>query len=226
MNQQIIVLTIPFNPSLDLYKRNIRYDDIDDAQGEALFIYKECKKLLQPKVLLKEYFINKHSTFENLPSVVIENILFKGKALKVLTDVNRVFAYIATCGSEMENFDFSELDMLAPYWIDEMKKQALRSARLALISYCKEKCGISKPRSLNPGSGNADIWPIDEQQKLFSLLEKGRGIGVFLNESFLMTPNKSISGLMFASPLLDYESCAYCERDNCPSRRVPFKERM
>ena len=226
MEQHRILLTPPFTPSIEQYKRSIRFDDIDDAQVEALHVFKEATLRLQPKVLLKECFIDEHNFIDDLPSITIQNVVFKGKALRVLDDVTRVFAYVATCGGEMEMFDLSSLDMLAPYWVDSIKKQALRDARLALISYCKETCGISKPKSLNPGSGNVDIWPIDEQKGVFSLLGNSYDIGVTLTSSFLMTPNKSISGLMFASPSQDYESCAYCERERCPNRRVPFKERM
>ncbi len=226
MDKKRIILTPPFTPSLEQYKRGIRFDDVDDAQEEALHIYNLAKEQLQPKVVLYETFIDDHFVEDNLSCVTIEGIVFKGKALRVLDEVNRVFIYIATSGAELENFDYSSSDMLAPYWVDTIKKQALRDARIALINYVKNTYGISKPKSLNPGSGNVDIWPIEEQIGLFKLIGGGEEIGVSLNESCLMNPNKSISGFMFASIETDYESCAYCERERCPNRRVPFKEVM
>jgi len=189
-------------------------------------VYQKAKDVLKPKVLICERFITSHSMIEGIPSVTIDGIVFKGKALRVLDDIHRVFAYVATCGDEMERYDVSQLDMLAPYWVDSIKQQGLRDARLALMAYCRQTCGISKPKSLNPGSGNVDIWPIEEQQGLFAILGGVQDIGVTLTESFLMLPNKSISGMIFASPTVDYESCAYCERERCPNRRVPFRERM
>ncbi|MFA7225496.1 MAG: vitamin B12 dependent-methionine synthase activation domain-containing protein, partial [Sphaerochaetaceae bacterium] len=75
-------------------------------------------------------------------------------------------------------------------------------------------------------SGNVDIWPIEAMQGLFRLLGGGGEVGVTLTASSLMIPNKSIAGLMFASQESDWESCAYCERKNCPSRRAPFKEKL
>jgi len=226
MEEKRIILRPTFAPSLDQYKRNIRFEDLDDAQEEALHMFHIAKERLQPKVLLCEKFIDEHTTVAHLPSITIENVVFSGKALRVLSDVTRVFAYVATCGTEMEEIDFSRFDMLAPYWVDSIKNQALRDARIALISYMKETHGITAPKSLNPGSGNVDIWPIEQQQGLFKLIGGVEDIGVSLNESCLMNPNKSISGFMFANPTIDYESCAYCEREHCPNRRVPFKERM
>ena len=80
--------------------------------------------------------------------------------------------------------------------------------------------------SLNPGSGNVDIWPIEQMIPLFSLLDQGNPVGVSLSESALMIPNKSIAGVIFFSPGTDYESCAYCERERCPDRRVAFVESL
>ena len=68
------------------------------------------------------------------------------------------------------------------------------------------------------------VWPIEQMQGLFRLLGGADQIGVTITESSLMIPNKSISGILFASATSDYESCAYCERENCPNRRVPFRE--
>jgi len=68
---------------------------------------------------------------------------------------------------------------------------------------------------VNPGSGNIDLWPIEQMHGLFRLLgERGaEPIGVRLTESSLMVPNKSIAGMLFASAKSDYESCAYCDRE-------------
>jgi len=108
-----------------------------------------------------------------------------------------------------------------------LKSQALDQARKALRSLCNELFGIRRALSLNPGSGNVDIWPIEELQELFCLFGPDhRKVGVSLSQRSLMIPNKSIAGLLFANSEVDYESCAHCERANCPNRRVPFKARL
>ncbi|MDD4220036.1 MAG: vitamin B12 dependent-methionine synthase activation domain-containing protein [Sphaerochaetaceae bacterium] len=226
METKSIILTPTFTPSLTRYKRSIRFDNIDDAQSDALALYDEAAQKLQPKVLLQELFIDSHGIHDGLATITIGDIQFEGKALKVLKDVHRVIGYVTTCGAEMETFDLASLDMLAFYWLDMVKNQALAQARKAMFSYCREHLGITKPLSVNPGSGNVDIWPIQQMQGLFEILGGGSQVGVSLTESSLMVPNKTISGLIFASADSDYESCAYCERERCPNRRVPFKERM
>lgn len=221
-----IVLTVPFKAKFSQYQHSIRYADIDDAQEDATILFEAASERLQPKVLLREMFIDEHGKVDGLPSVTIGEERFVGKALAALDDVHRVIGYVATCGDEMERYDLSPLDFLAPYWLDSVKNQALGAARRYMLEHCKNHFGITKPLSLNPGSGNVDIWPIEQMQGLFRLLGGADQAGVTLTESSLMIPNKSVSGMLFASATTDYESCAYCERENCPNRRVPFKERL
>ena len=74
---------------------------------------------------------------------------------------------------------------------------------------------------MNPGS--LDGWPIEQQVELFNLLEnKNKDLGVELTESFLMVPQKSVSGILFKSKS-GYTNCKLCEMVNCPSRKSPFE---
>lgn len=214
------VLEVPFKAKFLQYQHNIRYSDLDDAQKDATRLFKASVRNLKPKVLYRKVFIDKHSVFDGLPSITIEQEQFVGSALAALEDVHRVIAYVATCGYEMEEYNLSSFDFLAPYWLDTIKMQALGCARQYLYDYCAKQFGITKALSLNPGSGNVDIWPIEQMQGLFRLLRGASQIGVQLTESSLMIPNKSIAGLLFASSKSDFDSCAYCDRNNCPSRRV------
>jgi hypothetical protein len=75
---------------------------------------------------------------------------------------------------------------------------------------------------MHPGSGDASVWPIEQQGPLFSLLGDVTGaIGVELTDSFLMVPNKSVSGVRFATEI-DFRSCQLCHREGCPSRSAAF----
>ena len=78
--------------------------------------------------------------------------------------------------------------------------------------------------SLNPGSLAA--WPISGQQELFEILG-GRDfvretIGVTYNDSFLMLPSKTGSGIMFESEVV-YENCQHCPMKDCPNRRAKYQ---
>jgi hypothetical protein len=69
-------------------------------------------------------------------------------------------------------------------------------------------------------------WPIEEQRPLFSILGDVEGsIGVRLNQSLLMIPGKSLSGIYFPTEIPFY-SCQLCPRKSCPSRKASYDERL
>jgi hypothetical protein len=79
---------------------------------------------------------------------------------------------------------------------------------------------------MSPGSGDIDVWPIEQQKPLFSLLGDVESlIGVRLTDAMLMIPTMSVSGILYASEA-DFESCQVCHREGCPRRKAPFDEAL
>jgi len=156
-------------------------------------------------------------------SVLISGREFKSSVLpRLFQRGDVVFPYIATCGVELEQIDLSAYDMLAGWWMSCIETEALHSAVNALEREVQQHYGDTELSSVNPGSGNVDVWPIEQQSVLFSLLgNTADTIGVELTESFLMRPAKSLSGILFASEH-SYCNCNSCTRQNCPDRRAPF----
>ncbi|MCK5694244.1 MAG: methionine synthase, partial [Bacteroidales bacterium] len=64
-------------------------------------------------------------------------------------------------------------------------------------------------------------WNVEEQQKLFSLFPKGT-CGISLSESSLMSPVKSISGIIGIGAEVKYReyTCEICPMLNCQFRKV------
>ncbi|MEA3470144.1 MAG: vitamin B12 dependent-methionine synthase activation domain-containing protein [Thermodesulfobacteriota bacterium] len=67
-------------------------------------------------------------------------------------------------------------------------------------------------------------WPVTDQKKLFLVLDAEQ-IGVTLNESCLMHPRKSISGVFGIcpvnndNPIPPYNPCSECKKKDCVARR-------
>ena len=79
---------------------------------------------------------------------------------------------------------------------------------------------------MNPGSGERSLWPIEEQRPLFKLLGSiETAIGVHLTDSFLMLPNKSVSGFYYKTDK-EFHNCQLCKRDHCPNRQKPFDSEL
>jgi hypothetical protein len=148
---------------------------------------------------------------------------FVSKVLRAnLDEVGRVFPYVATCGPELDTLPIADDDIFGQFCRDTIKEIALYAAISHLDCYLREAYALEKLVSMNPGSGDVNVWPIEQQRELFAFFGDVQGsIGVVLTDSCLMLPNKSVSGLLYASEH-DFSSCQLCHREKCPGRRAPF----
>jgi hypothetical protein len=148
---------------------------------------------------------------------------FASKVLRAnLDDVERVFPYVATCGPELDSIPVADDDLFAQFCRDSVKEMALHAAISHLVAHVKDFYALDKLVSMNPGSGDINVWPIEQQKNLFAFFgDVQESIGVVLTESCLMVPNKSVSGLLYPSEH-GFQSCQLCHRRKCPNRRVPF----
>lgn len=217
--QNGILDEIRFRPNLDTLAKKLRIKPGSRYLAELEGMLAAARPLARPKAAFQVGYIDS----KNEDSVSINGIPFNSRVLRVnLEEAHRVFFYLATCGTELEEWSKSIDDMLQQYWADALKEMALRSAWRALNAYLKEQFQLEKTSAMAPGS--LEDWPITEQRKLFDLMGGlDERIGVRLTDSFLMLPVKSISGVRFTTQNR-FESCQLCPRENCPGRRAPYKK--
>jgi hypothetical protein len=155
--------------------------------------------------------------------VTIEDAVFQSKVMaSKLKGVHNVFAFVATCGTEVDDWSRQEEDYIVNLWLDMLKEMILVEARKQFRERLSDRYGIKKFAVMNPGSGNADTWPIGQQSQLFSLIGDVKELtGVELTGGALMYPTKSVSGVMFPSEE-DFVSCSICKRKNCQNRKKPY----
>ncbi len=218
-----VMSDIPFTldiPAL-MQRVHVRPGSEDAASFAALA--EQAGAVARPKAVCRECFVQ--SLEED--RVTIEGITFTSHALRMnLEGIGRVFAYVATCGTEVDEIPIPTGDFVRMFWLDAIKVELLRAAVRHLQEHLARRYGLSKSSSMSPGSGDADVWPIEQQRELFSLLGDVEGaIGVRLTDSCLMVPTKSVSGVRFASAV-EFYSCQLCRRENCPGRRVPFDRNL
>jgi hypothetical protein len=95
-----------------------------------------------------------------------------------------------------------------------------------LNKYLTQKYALGKTSKMSPGAAAADVWPIEQQKQLFSIFGNVEDlIGVKLTDSYLMVPNKSVSGIFFPTEI-DFRSCQLCPREVCPGRSAPYDENL
>jgi len=189
--------------------------------GAGAELLEAALPVARPKAMYKVCYVDERSE----GGVGLEGIRFTSEVLSQnLREVERVFPYIVTCGVELDTVAISQNDVLVGYMLDGLKEMALRQAIQYLRSHLAETYGLDPQRmsTMNPGSGNREVWPIGQQRQLFQLLEDVESsVGVRLTDSFLMTPNKTVSGILFPTDV-PFISCQLCTRSNCPRRRAEY----
>jgi hypothetical protein len=157
--------------------------------------------------------------------VVVEGVRFTSRVLRVNLDrAHRVFAFVATCGTELEAWYRAQSDLLRQFWAETIAEMALESILGVLRRHVVARFRLQKLSSMTPGS-LAD-WPLEQQPELFGLVgDVHRTIGVRLTEALLMVPTKSVSGLLFASETT-FESCQLCPSERCLGRRAAYDSEL
>ena len=217
--ERFLLDTIPVTVTTDEITRILlleEKEDIDLVSG----LFAKAREIARPKALYKVAYVDE---IDN-PNVTIDGVRFTSAVLAHnMEGVHRVFAFVCTCGAEVDDWSHSEKDYIVSLWLDIIKERILLDARHFLHDYIMKKYGIKTLSSINPGSGNVDTWPITQQRELFRLLGTvTEDTGVRLSESCLMLPTKSTSGLLYASDK-EFINCSLCERKNCHRRRAEYK---
>lgn len=209
-----------FAPDFEEIRDQIRLDAYPELEDEVRDLYDRCTEVARPRAVYGMVAVEECRE----DRVRIDGRSFHSRALAVnLKDSSAVVAYVATCGPEIDRIDLSSYDPLSEYWISILKEHALRAVSSMLYATVERRFGLAHLSQMNPGSANVDVWPIAQQVELFALFDGGTGtIGVRLTDSYLMVPDKSVSGVLFESAT-GYVNCHACDRENCPNRRAPFQ---
>jgi len=193
----------------------------DDLREEASRLFDRCSGLVRPKALWGEGEV----WVVDEEDVWLDEERFQSRCLASnLRGYDRIVVFLATCGTELEELA-SGGDSLSQFWVDLIKGLALDAVVRDLKRAAAVTLGSPGVASMNPGSADADVWPIEQQQGLFRLLGDTESmIGVVLTRRFLMIPNKSLSGILFPSDA-GWVSCRACSRLGCVARRASFQGR-
>jgi hypothetical protein len=218
-----ILADMPFDlDAASLMSRAHVPPDSDDAQ-EFPRLVETARIAGRPKAGYREAFVDaRHED-----TVTIEGITFSSRMLrKNLEHAERVFAYVVTCGRELDRIGLGGDDLLKEFWWDLIKGELLIAGIQHLAAYLDRRHLLSRTSTMHPGSGDASVWPIQQQRELFALLgDIPEQIGVELTDTYLMIPNKTISGIRFPTET-DFRSCQVCQRPVCPNRAAAFDEAL
>jgi hypothetical protein len=215
----IIVENIPMTVDEELLRSGLKVRPGTSLAARLTEIIESALIAAKPKAAIK--LLNITNLGDDF--VMVHNITLNSRVLSVnLKDSPNMVVFAATCGMELDEWSKQFDGYLEQYWADTIMFLALGAAMQAAEGIIKKTLDAETVSTMNPGS--LEDWPITEQTKLFSLMkDETAAIGVRLNESCLMRPLKSISGLSYASGEI-FHNCQLCPRRDCPGRRAPFDD--
>lgn len=162
-----------------------------------------------------------HPQFHYIESTV-EGLSPKGIIMKGLAGADKYLLFIATAGLEFQeeiNKISAEGDIVKVYVADligsEIAEATVRECRKAIEA---DYPAVGVSNSYSPGYCG---WVLSDQKEIFSRF-KGETCGVSLNDSCLMYPIKSVSGIISVGAKVEKREygCAICGRKDCYKNRL------
>lgn len=150
------------------------------------------------------------------------------KICKLMEGAERIAIFICTAGQGFSDYSGKcnkEGDYLKGYIVDTLGSVLVEKSMDYIQSKLEEemkKEGMGITNRYSPGYCN---WAIDDQKQLFALLPPN-DCTIFLSDSCLMIPIKSVSGIIGIGKKVrksDY-SCDICNNLTCIYRRVKNKK--
>ena len=214
-----LLRNIPVEVSSEQVSRMLRLDQTLAKQLDGEGLVRIAKSLVDPKAIYTIGYITdrKEDTTEIEETRLASRVLARN-----LEKVGRVFPYIITVGSALED-KASTHSIMQRLFLENAADIALTSARAHVERYLAKRYELGNVSHLGPGQLD---WPIQQQKELFSFFEDVETtIGVRLTQSFMMIPRKSISGIIFPKEAT-FIACQLCPRENCPSRQAAYSEEL
>ncbi len=181
----------------------------------------EFERLAEPRGLVEDVSIEEFAVLyagdgRNTHETPLEQIYPRADALAL---------FVATLGAGV-SARISELfalrDMASGFVLDAVASVAADLLTERLADRYGERVSSASTRVLGYSPGYCG-WHISAQRKLFERLRPGE-IGVTLNDSFLMQPLKSVSGVLVAGAAAihrfrpEFSCCAVCATRQCVPR--------
>lgn len=140
-----------------------------------------------------------------------------------LLNADQYVLFVATAGSEFENFQYEVKlsgDIYKEYLVDALGSAIAEAVVHEVCKKVEQSVGADGYGVSYPYSPGYCGWHVSQQQKIFSLLPE-QPCGIILNSSSLMTPIKSVSGIIAIGKKIVKQKygCELCAKKDCYKNR-------
>ena len=196
-----------------------------DAHSIALVdqYIEECTRIMTP---LAGYLLVDSVEAESSEEIAIEGVRFHaGKIIHKMLKNSETYAFfLVTAGPEPEKLARNLLangEYLEGYITDLVASALVDSVAERVHEVIRKMAIVRDMKVTNRYSPGYCSWDVAEQQKLFKLFHEN-SCGITLSESSLMSPVKSISGIIGMGPGVKFNeyTCQICPMKSCHFRKA------
>lgn len=194
-----------------------------DVQAETERMIQRVQKILRPRFC---FFITKATLDTSNNTLTTGTAMMQiGKIIsRQLRGSSAFVFFVATAGMEFEELQEqlkAEGDMVSIFIADAMGSVIAEKAADCMELALQQTLASSGLKHTNRFSPGYCGWHVSQQHLLFSNFPTPQPCGITLSESSLMTPIKSVSGIIGIGATvrhLDY-TCGLCDYKDCYKRR-------
>ena len=201
------------------FREVLRYAACREDSGEVLDLARwaagTAAPVLRPAVCWRELTVRTDGE-----TVFLGPLQIRSRALsRNLRDCENAVLFAATVGLGLDR-QIARYGRLSP--AKGLLLQALGAERIealcdAFQADVEAHRGPTRPR-FSPGYGD---FPLETQREIFSLLGCAGKIGLYLNESLLMSPTKSVTAVIgLGGDACTVQGCRTCGKQDCTFRRT------
>ena len=207
-------------PAVDL-REVLRYAACREEDAQVMALARECaaegEAVLRPALCWRRVSVWVSEDAVELPFAVI----CSRKLAAALNGCEEAVLFAATVGLDLDRL-IARYGRLSP--AKGLLLQAYGAERVEALcdAFCRWLAGECAPcvpgKRFSPGYGD---WPLEGQRELFGTLNCHKEIGLYLNESLLMSPTKSVTAIvgMGGGEVCGEKSCKACGKDDCDFRK-------
>lgn len=200
----------------------LRYSGCKDADEGVLQLVKSCIAEAKDKLVYKVCFCESDVSVDG-DSCEFEGFTVKSRGLAVnLKSSLRAVIFGATVGTELDRLisRYSGVYPSKSVVLHAFGAERIEALCDAFCSWYEAEKGVRLTRRFSPGYGDLSL---EVQRDIFRSLECEKRIGLYLSDSLLMIPSKSVtafSGVAEEGQAEDKISkCSLCKNQNCAYRR-------
>lgn len=202
---------LTFNEPLVDKKEILRYMGCKTPDENILSLLEECLSEAMPTL--------SYAVSYSVYPIKYKKDISSDSLLKHLSDSDEIIIFSATIGVGIDRL-ISKYSRISP--TKAVVFQAIGTERIEALcdTFCEEmkkKYGCITSR-FSPGYSD---WDIKDQKLIISVTDATKNLGICLNDSFLMSPSKSVTAVVGIKNTETEEKnpCESCENAGCIYRR-------